>query len=422
MSILIKNATIVQENGPHHLEKKDILIEKGIIQKISNSIKSNAKKVISADNLYASIGFFDVGAHSGEPGLEHRETLNSLRKAAAAGGYTNIAIFPNTYPVMDNSTSLHMFKHQLGNSPVKIHPIGALSKETAGIDIAELIDMHHTGAVGFSDGLKSVSNNGLLMRALQYVKSFEGLIIHHPHDNEIAGKGQMHEGIISTSLGLTGIPTMAELSHIERDISLLNYCDSKLLVHLIASKAGLAAIKLAKKSNENLFCSTSYLNLITSDEALLNFESNYKVKPPLRESDDRKALVKGIKEGHIDLICSNHVPLEDDLKKDAFQYTTSGAIGLQTTFSALWDAEGTQIGLENIIRCLTINPRTILKQEIPQIKKDAEADLTLFAMGQPWEYNEKNNRSLSSNSPFIGTEFKTKILASINGRFSHFNP
>lgn len=420
MSILIKKAKIIQPGGAFHLETKDILIEKGQITKIANTISSETSKKIEGNALHVSIGLMDIGVHSGEPGFEHRETIQSLKDVAASGAYTAIAVFPNTSPVMDNSTALQWFKDNDGH-PVQAYPIGALSVGTKGKDLAELLDMNAAGAVAFSDGIKSIDDNGLLMRALQYVKSIKGLIIHHPNDHQICSSGEMHEGAVSTSLGLTGIPTMAELSHVERDLSLLEYTDSSLLIHLISSKDSVNTIKRIRNKSK-LFCSVSYMNLLHTDDALRFFDSNYKLSPPLRTSGDQKALLKAVEDDNIDLICTNHFPLEEELKKDAFPITEAGAIGLQSCLPALCEKFNDDAGLSMLVEKMAQNPRTILGLPVPKIAKGEMANLAIFDLENEWTYDKKSNKSLSENCPFLNQKFQTKVIGIVRGKTMRLNP
>jgi len=418
MSILIKNATIISPQSKLHKTQKDILIKKGVITKIANRVTDAKAKVISAPNLHVSLGWVDIGATSGEPGFEHRESLDSLTKTAAAGGYTDIAIFPNTQPVIDNKSSLQYILNATSNHTVTYHPIGAISKNCEGQDITEMMDMTANGAVAFSDGLKSIQSNRLMLRALEYIKSIDKLIIHVPDDPSISHGNDIHEGKVSTSLGLKASPSLSEILTVERDMQLADYAESKLLVHGISAKE--SVVKIIAQKSKNIFSSVNYLNLCLTEDAIASFNSNCKVSPPLRAKEDQAVLIKAINTGSIDIIASNHVPLEEEHKKKEFTYAKSGAIGLQTCFSGLMTfAEN--IKLEKIVNCLAVKSRTILGLKVPEIEVGAEAHLTLFDPTGEWTFDQKTNTSKSKNSPFWNQKLKGKVIGIINGKHSHFN-
>lgn len=418
MNVLIKQAKIIFPKSELHDQTKDILIKNGIIEKISGNIKDDKAKLVKSKNLHVSIGWVDIGASSGEPGYEHRESLQSLNDCAAAGGYTAVAIFPNLKPAIDNKTSVQFIVNATASQLIDFHPIGALSKNCAGEEITEMIDMSRNGAIAFSDGQKSVQSNGVLLRGLEYVKSIDGLIINSPQDKSLGGNEDIHEGIVSTSLGLKANPSISESLCLERDIKLAQYADSKLLVHQVSSKESVDAISLIK--DKNIFVSVPYLNLCKTEDSLATFDVNVKVNPPLRSEEDKQALIKGVKKGQIEVITSNHVPLEEELKKKEFVYAEGGAIGLQTCFSAL-NSYADKLSLKRIVTSLAINPRKVLGIEVPEIKEGEKANLTLFDPEESWIYSIDNNKSKSKNSPFLETEFKGKVVGVINGKKTHFN-
>jgi len=415
MKILIKNATIISEDSSHHLQNKDILIHNGIIKSIDKNINSPVDKIIEGNEVFCSIGLIDIGTHSGEPGFEHRETIESLSKAALAGGYTNLLVFPNTYPFIQTKAEIKFIKEGGDKNGVTILPIGALSKDGKGNDIAEYIDMHQAGAIAFSDGLNAVQNGGLLLRALQYANQFDGIIIHHPDDSTLSSGGQMHEGVASTTMGMKGSPDIAEVSMLQRDLLLLEYSGSKLVSHAISSAKSVLLVKTHKKTNQNLFCTVSYLNLKSTDQQLEGFDSLYKVQPPLRSEKDKNALIKAIKEDTIDAIVSNHVPLEEDLKKLEYTYAAFGATGLETAFIATLDVLIKDVGIEKIVQKFTNHPRKIFGITIPKIDEGQPANLCIFDTKQKHVITQ--SKSLSTNNPFINVHtFDSKILMTVNGK------
>ncbi len=418
MSILIKQAKIIQAKSSYHNTRKDILIKNGMIEKIADKITDDKAQIIKSGNLHVSLGWMDIGTVSGEPGFEHRESLESLSLTAAAGGYTALAIFPNTYPVIDNKSGIQFVKNNTSNHIVDYHPIGSGSKKCESEEITEMIDMFKSGAVAFSDGHKTIQSSGLFMRILDYSKAVNALVIHHPDDPNLSNGNTIHEGLISTELGLKASPDLSEALSLERDIQLAYYTGARYMAHNLTSKLSLEKLKNLK--NKNLFASVSYLNLCLTDEALKSFDANCKVSPPLRSHSDRKELINSVNKGTIDVITSNHVPLEEELKKKEFVYAEAGAIGLQTSFSAMNTfSEG--LNLTKMIYCLTINPRKVLGLPVPNIDKNEQANLCLFDPDAEWQLNDKTNCSKSKNSPFWNQKLKGKIIGVINGKQKHIN-
>ena len=411
MIILLKKATIVDPLSKYHGKRQDILIEKGIITKIASSISSKKAKTVDAKNLHVSPGWVDIGVHTGEPGLEHRDILATTLDAASAGGFTRISIFSNDAHPIDQSSTISFIKDRSSNSPVYCHAIGALSQNLEGEEITELIDMHHSGAIAFSDGLHSIQKAGLLERALHYVKAVDSIVIHRPNDKTLSLHSQMHEGEVSTTLGVPGMPDIAESIMIDRDIEILKYTDSKMLVHLVSSQKGIQHLKKEKKTLENqLFASVSYHNLIETDEALSDFDVNRKLSPPLRTSSDKSALIKAVQSDLIDIICSNHVPIEIEGKEKEFIYAEKGALGLQTCGVSLLEI----LDPEVFVTKLAINPRKIFNLPQATIEKGAKAELTLWATKTEFQFTRADNKSLSRNSPFFDKTFSNKVLGIVS--------
>lgn len=415
MDILIKNATIVHPGDRLHLLKKDILISKGRIQSIANSISAPKAKKIESNDLHVSIGWMDIGTHIGEPGLEHRETIESASRAAASGGYTDIVVMPTVDPITESKSQVSYLHHQQPANGVKMHTIGAVSKGAHGEDLTEMIDMARSGAVAFGDGMRSIQDSGMMMRALQYAKAVDKPIINHALDKALAHDGHLHEGSISVSLGIQGVPALAEHTAVMRDIHLTEYTDSKLILHCISSEQSAKMVKKAQSDQIKVQATVSYMNLLHTEEDLKDFDSNLKVKPPLRSAQDRKGLIKNLKKGTIQAIVSNHVPLEEEKKKLEFSYASYGAIGLETAYAAMNTALKDKLDITHIIKALSIGPRTLLDMDIPKIKVDQEACLTLFDPTVEWSYIASKRKSTSSNSPYLGQAFIGKVIATISG-------
>ena len=399
-------------------QTKDILIEQGSIQAIADNIEQKSAKVIEGQGLHVSIGWLDIGVQHGDPGFEHIEDVESLSKAAARGGYTALACYPNTQPRVHSKSEILYIKNNTKHLPVNFYPIGAISKKCAGQDITEMYDMSKAGAVAFSDGSQSVQNSGLMLRALQYVKAFDGLIINHPHDATIAPEGQLHEGIVSTSLGMQGLPHIAEELAVQRDIHLTEYAQSRIHIANISTAKSVDLIRRAKAKGVAITASVAALNLAFSQRELYDFNVNFKVKPPLREQTDIDALWEGLQDGTIDIISSNHVPVEEEHKKLEFPYADFGAIGLETTFPLVNTYLNNRLSLEQFVQKISITPRKLLHLPTLSIKEGAMARLTIFNPTTSWIFEKKDIQSKSKNSPLIGQTFKGKVLGIINGTFN----
>jgi len=415
MDVLYKQIRIVSPSKKIPKKRVDLLISKGIIKKIADNITApKGAKILEYDDAYCSIGWMDTGAHCGEPGYEQRETLDSLRAAAANGGFTSVVVSSDLNPVIDNKAQVSFIKSGNVNAAVEVLPMGCISNAGKGENIAELIDMHQAGAVAFSDGNHSVQSGGVMQRALHYVKTFNGLICNQPNDESVSGDGQMHEGETSTMLGLPGIPNIAEELMLKRDIDICAYTESRLHSNNISSAGSVDLIKKAKKANLDVSASVAIMNLCFDDVALDQFDVNYKVFPPLRGTKDKQALLKGFINGTIDLVSSNHQPLEQELKKVEFPYASFGVTAIETTFSLLLTLVSDKFKLEDIIYKLAYAPRTIFRIDIPEIGEGAQANLCIFTPNVEWVYEKGNVKSKSSNSPLFGHTLKGKIYSVYN--------
>lgn len=411
MTILLKSATIIDQTSLYHKKTKDILITNGIISKIDSSINSKPEyNVVKLDNLHVSCGWFDCSVSFGEPGYEERETIKNGLEVAAKSGFTAVAINPNTLPISDTKASIEFIKNKISNSPVSVHPIGALTKKSEGKEMAELFDMQQSGAIAFGDYKKPIENENLLKIALLYAQNFNGLIISFPKNNKIAGNGVANEGVNSTKLGLKGIPNLSEDIQIIRDLFLLEYTGGKLHIPTISTYGAVKLIKEAKKKGLKVTCSVAIHNLIFTDDKLVEFESKYKVNPPLRTQKDQKALIKGVIDGTIDIITSDHNPIDIENKKVEFSDAKDGTIGLESAFGAL----NTVLDVETIIKCLSENPKKIFGLKNSTIKEQEKADITLFNPQANETFLEQNILSSSKNSIFTGEKIKGKTYGIFN--------
>lgn len=411
-SILIRSVTILHPASNYHNTISDILIVDGKITKIAKEITSNEDVVlIDGSNKYLSPGFFDLNANFCEPGLETKEDLISGSAAAIAGGFTGVAVQPTTNPVIHSKSEVSYIVNRTKEFIVDVHPMGCISQHREGKDIAELYDMRMAGAVAFTDGIRPITDSGLMSRALLYAKGFDGLVFSFPEDASIAGKGKMNEGIVSTYLGMKGIPALAEEVHISRDLYLAEYNDCPVHFSTISSANSVALIKNAKKKGLKVSCDVAAHHLVLSDEVLEDFDSNYKVKPPLRTAADVSALLGGLKDGTIDAIVSQHTPHEIEFKEVEFEIASFGIIGLQTVLPLALKAG---LSPEMIVEKLAINPRKILSLPIPVFEEGEEANLVLFDSNEDWVFDASTNKSKSSNSPFLKTTLKGKVLLACN--------
>ncbi len=413
MNALIKSAKIIDNNSPFNGKTVDILIENGTISKIEKSIKNiNNVKEIDFDGLHASPGWFDMRANFCDPGHEYKEDINSGLKAAAKGGFTGVMVMPDTEPTTSTKSGIDYIINKTENNIVDALPAGSLSHNCEGKEIAEMYDMFSAGAVAFTDNKKSVKSASLLNRALLYSQSFNGLIIDFPNDKELSRGGQINEGVVSTELGLKGIPALAEELMVTRDIYLAEYCNSRIHLANISTKKSVELIKAAKKKGLKITADVNSSHLFLDETALLHFDSNYKVTPPLRTNEDRKALITGVKNGTIDVICSDHTPEDIETKQCEFDNAAFGMINLQTSY-AITNSTG-KLNTEEIINSLTTQPRAILGLKEVTIKVGDKANITLFNPNEKWELAKEDIVSKAKNTPFIGKELTGKVYGIVN--------
>jgi dihydroorotase len=415
MNALIKSAKIVDNNSEFNGKTVDILIEKGIISKIESDLKNpNEIKEIHFNDLHVSAGWFDMRANFCDPGNEYKEDLNSGLNAAAKGGFTGVMVMPDSEPATSTKSGIQYIINKTKGNIVDALPAGSLSHNCEGKEIAEMYDMHSAGAIAFTDNKKSVSKSSLLNRAMLYSQSFNGLIINFPNDREISNSGQINEGIVSTELGLKGIPALAEELMVSRDIFLAEYCNSKIHLSNITTKKSVQLIKDAKKKGIKITADVNSYHLLFDETELLHFDNHFKVNPPLRTKEDIKALITGLKDGTIDVICSDHTPEDIENKQCEFDHSAFGMINLQTSFSAANTAIKNKLDLAEFISKITSSPRRILGLEKIEITVGEKANLTLFSPTEKWTFNKEDIVSKSKNTPFIDKELTGKVYGVIN--------
>ncbi len=406
MNILIKSAKIIDYHSKFHQKICDILIENGKISNIAVSIKNPKKyKEIVLKNLHISAGWFDTSVSFGEPGYEERETILNGLKVAAKSGFTAVALNPNTNPLIDNKSAVEFLINKANNHAVALYPIANLTQQAKGKELAELYDMSNSGAIAFGDYNIPISNANLMKIALLYAQNFNGLILSFPQDNTIANSGSANEGKNSTLLGLKGNPALAEELQIARDLFLLEYTGGKLHIPTISTAKSVKLIAEAKKKGLDITCSVSAHHIALTDDELDNFNANCKVTPPLRTKNDTNALIKGIKNGTIDMITSDHNPIDIEHKKVEFESAMNGTIGLESLLGSVNNI----LELEEIITGLTSNPRKRFGINNTVITVGEIADITFFDPKIEYEFKEENILSTSKNSAFLGKRLKGKI-------------
>lgn len=418
--ILLKSVTISDSGSSHHRKVKDVLLEKGKVSEIGKIESDKSAKVFDAKGMILSQGWVDMRAWYADPGLEHKEDNESGRQVAQAGGFTHVAILPNNKPITQSKNDVSYLKSGNLTQLTQLHPIAAVTLETKGEDLTEMIDLHTAGAVAFSDGLKPIWHSDILLKSLQYLQKFDGLLIDRPEDPNLNMFGVMNEGESSTSLGMKGMPNLAEDLVVERNISILKYAGGRLHLNCISSDRSLALIRAAKKKGLHLTCDVASYQPLFDDNVLEDFDTACKVNPPFRTKTDNKALFKGLEDGTIDVIVSNHTPHDEECKKLEFDIADFGIISQQTLAHDL-SALSEKIDIHLLIEKVAKNPRTLLKINSESIEEGATADLTLFDPSATWKLDSKSNRSKSESSPYWNKELRGKAIAVFNNGKNHFN-
>lgn len=417
MNLLLTGVTIADPNSKFNKQKCDVRVEQGKITAINTTLgtfKANkGETVVDGSGSVLSPGFFDLNCSIGDPGFETKEDVYTATAAAAAGGFTGLAVLPNSKPVVQSKGEVAYLINKAKGNLVDVLPIGAISQHLEGKELAELYDMQEAGAIAFSDGNKPIVDDGFMSRALQYAKGFKGLLMVYPENKSIAGKSQINESKNSVLLGMKGLPALAEEMHISRDIFLATYHDAKIHFSNISTAGAVALIKKAKKDGLKVTCDVAVHHLVFTEELLSDFDSNYKVKPPLRGKADVKALINGLKEGVVDAVSSQHRPHEIEFKDVEFEIAAYGIISLQTVLPLLIKAG---LDAEQIAEKLAINPRIVLGIHPPVIEIGAEANFTVYDPAKAWEYNATSNYSKSANSPLLNKKLTGQVNLVYNNK------
>ncbi|KQR70482.1 dihydroorotase family protein [Pedobacter sp. Leaf176] len=411
MNLLVKHVTIADPQSKFNKQQCDVRVLDGKIQSIGNLSAEKDENVFDAEGAFLTPGLFDLNCVAGDPGFETKEDIQTLTATAKAGGFTGLALLPQTSPVVQSKSQVEYIINKANNNLVDVYPIGALSQNREAKELAELFDMQQAGAVAFSDGDRAIQDDGFMSRALQYAKGFDALVMVYPENKSIAGKSQINESKNSVLLGMKGLPALAEEMHIARDIFLAQYNETKIHISNISTAGSVALIRKAKKEGVRISCDVTAHHLVFTEELLMDFDSNYKVKPPLRSKSDVKALIAGLKDGTIDAITSQHRPEEIEFKNVEFEIAHYGIIALQTVLPLVLKA-GLDASL--IAEKLAINPRKLLNLNVPLIEEGQEANFTIFAVDKRWVFDVSSNQSKSANSPLLGKELAGKVTLVYN--------
>lgn len=413
MKILVKQAVIADPDSPYHGQVTDILIDGEQISEIAPHITDTADETLDAAGALVSQGWVDIFSHFCDPGYEYRETLETGAAAAAAGGFTRVFVLPNTLPVVDSKSQVEYICQKSKSLPVTIQPLGAITRGTEGKDLAEMYDMKQSGAAAFSDGILPVQSPGLFVKALQYVKAFDGTLVQVPLDKSIGAGGLINEGVISTRLGLPGIPALAEEVIIKRDIDLLRYTQSKLHITGVSTRNGLGFIEAAKKEGLQISCSVTPYHLFFCDEDIQSYDTNLKVNPPLRTKADMLALREAVTNGVVDCIASHHIPQDWDNKTCEFEYAKNGMTGLETSFAVV-NHLLPELPADKLAQLFSLQARNIFHLPATPIKEGAAAELTIFSRSAQTLLSRAQLKTKSANTPFLERELRGKVLGIVH--------
>lgn len=411
MKLLLKKTTIVDERLRGKSPTSDILIEDGMIREIGNGLSAGDAEVIDPEGLHVSIGWMDLRANFRDPGQEQKETLESGLAAAAAGGFTAVALSPDLQPASDNKAAIKYLLERSSRQPVEVFPLGALSRNLKGDLLAEMYDMYKAGAVAFTDDRHPVLKSGLMERALRYARNFGGLVMAFPYDASLAPAACVHEGLASVQMGMKGIPDIAEEIQVIRDLKLLDYSDGGRL-HLgpLSAGASLRHLAEAKANGANISADVTAAHLYFTDEDLIHFEANLKVMPPFRTAADRGLLREAVAAGIIDVISSDHQPQDTEHKNVEFEQAAFGMAGIETFFPTVMAAMGQAMPLAKLIATFSLNPRKILGLPLPEIKPGQPANLTLFQPQLEYRLKPEDLHTAAVNVPFTGQTLRGKVF------------
>jgi len=419
MNLLIKSAEILDAQSPHHKSKVDVHVVNGTIEKIGKDLSVDSAQIIEGNSLKVSTGWVDMRAHFNDPGIEHKEDLESGSDAAIAAGFTKVLLMPNTEPVVDRKSGVKYILKFSKTKTVDLLPTASVTLGAEGKDLTEILDLENAGASAFTDGLEPIWHTDIMLKALQYLQKFDGVLINRAEDRMLTAFGHMNEGHVSTMMGLKAMPTLSETIMIERDLNLLKYAGGKLHLSMISSKGSVELIRGAKSEGLKVTCDVGVNYLKYTDNELSDYDTNLKVNPPYRSEEDRKALIEGVLDGTIDGIVSDHQPHDEESKKLEFDLASFGSSNLQGFWPIINEVFGDQ--LDKVITRFTSKPREILGIEVPEIKEGNTAELTIFDSGTEWIFDHNTNKSKSPYSPLWGRNLRGKVFGIVNGNSFELN-
>jgi len=416
MTLVIKNGRVIDPVNSLD-EPKDILVHKGIIKAIESpgSISFDAGEkpsVIDAKGCVVCPGLIDMHVHFREPGFEYKETITSGCQSAAAGGFTSVAVMPNTNPVNDTrAVTEHILALARTEGIINVYPIAAITQKLEGERLSEMADLKNAGAIAFSDDGRPVMNNELMRRAFEYSKMFELPLIQHSEMLDLTEGGCMNEGMVSTELGLKGMPAEAEDIMVYRDIALLEKTGGRLHVAHISSKNSVDLVRQAKSKGLPVTCEVAPHHFTLTDEAVRGYDTNTKMSPPLRAIEDVEAIKEGLRDGTIDIIATDHAPHDITDKQVEYQNACFGIVGLETALPlSLKLVEEKILSLGDVIKKLTSNPADIFNLKAGNLSLGNEADILIFNPSLEYSIDISKFHSKSKNSPFDGWKVKGKVL------------
>ncbi|MCC6861315.1 MAG: dihydroorotase [Bryobacterales bacterium] len=413
--LLIKNGRVV-DPASNYDRNADVLVENGRIAAIGPHLSSMAADILDATGLIVAPGFLDLHVHLREPGQEHAETIETGSRAAAAGGFTSICAMPNTSPVNDSATVTSYIVDRARKFGVaNVFPIGAITKGSQGVELAAIGSMKNAGAVAISDDGAPVMSARVMRRAMEFARSFDLPVIDHCEDLTLSAGGDMHEGLHSTRLGLRGIPSASEDVMVARDIMLAQTTGARFHVAHLSTRGALRMVADAKKQGLPVTCEVTPHHLSLCDSELAGYDSNFKMKPPLRSKRDVAALIEGVASGIVDAIATDHAPHPGSEKMQEFEKCPFGIIGLETALGVVLEKlyHPGKIGLMRLVELFTAGPARVLHLDRGRLAVGSPADLTLFDLETEWTYDVNRSYSKSKNSPFHGKTFRGGPVATV---------
>ena len=413
-TILIRSATIADHHSSFNGKQVDVYIRNGMIEDIGPGLSpEGSPRILEFEDLQLSPGWCDIGSYCGEPGDEVHETIESLSAAARNGGYTHVALFSNPVRPFDNRHIISDITAG-GKYGVRIIPIGSISKGLEGKELAEMLDIASVTSAIFTDGFYRSFDNSMLSKALEYSLQCNGCILSIPGMTRRLKYGQVNESKISAQMGIPGIPGFEEIARLASELSLASYSGSTYFAHLLSHAESVNQVKFRKELGLNVYASVSAMHLLHTEEAVSDFDENFKILPPLRGEADRLALQNGLREGTIDMVSANHRPVISEQKQREFGESPFGAIGLETCYLSIATSIKNLTSMD-VHKWLSKNPRHILQLSQATIEKGATPDLTLFSLSGNTTYDAQKSRSASKNSPYSNHSFTGQVFGTIVG-------